>query len=381
MALPSAAPPRVCIVSHQAFGAISGGRDGHAGGVERQTSMLATWLAQRGFSVSMLVWHEGQADVTRIDGVDVIAMCARDAGLPGARFFHPRWTSLIRAMRRADAALYYHNCAEYVTGQVALWCQIHGRRFVYSVASDLECDRRLPALKHVRERVLFRYGLRHADAIVLQTAAQRAMLSDQWSLDGTVLPMPCVGPTDDFEPLPPRPDRARAVWVGRISPEKRLDRLIAIARDSPDIDFDVVGAPDRLDGETDRLLAAASTLPNVRLRGKVPRADMPSVYTGAACLVCTSDYEGFPNTFLEAWSRGVPVVSTVDPDNVIERHGLGLVAHDTPALNRQVRRLASDPGLWRTASSSARAYFGTHHAFEPALARFEQLFREVLSRP
>jgi glycosyltransferase involved in cell wall biosynthesis len=230
--------------------------------------------------------------------------------------------------------------------------------------------------------VLFRYGLRHADAIILQTAAQRIMLREQWSLDGTVLPMPCVGPPPGFEVHPPaRPDRARAVWVGRISPEKRLDRLIDIARDSPDVDFDIVGAPDRNADETERLIAAARTLPNVRLRGKIPRADMPSIYAGAACLVCTSDYEGFPNTFLEAWSHGVPVVSTVDPDNVIDRFGLGLVAHDTPALGEQVRRLASDPELWRTASSSARAYFEAHHAFEPAIERFERLFREVLSRP
>jgi glycosyltransferase involved in cell wall biosynthesis len=386
--MPTAAPgsnlarPRICIVSHHAFGALTGGREGHAGGVERQTAMLATWLATRGFAVSMLVWNEGQPEVTEVGGVEVIAMCARDAGWVGARFLHPRWTSLVSAMRRADAALYYHNCGEYVTGQVALWCRRRRRRFVYSVASDPECDPRLPALAHVRERLLFRYGLRHADRIIVQTERQRERLRAEWGLDGLVLPMPCVGPSPGFEPREPDPGRPpRVVWIGRISHEKRLDRLLDIARQLPGIRFEIVGAVDQGNVAMVRWTDMASTLPNVTVRGKVAREEMPAVYEGSACLVCTSDYEGFPNTFLEAWSRGVPVVSTVDPDDVIVSRGLGLVASDTAGLSEQLRRITSDRLLWRASSTNARQYFEGRHSYGAALERFEEVFREVLNRP
>ena len=90
-------PPRICLVSHFAYGALAGGKNGHIGGVEWQTSLTAKWLAARGFDVSMITWDEGQPDDTRIDGVRVIKMCRRDAGLPFVRFAHPRWTSLVRA--------------------------------------------------------------------------------------------------------------------------------------------------------------------------------------------------------------------------------------------------------------------------------------------
>ena len=127
--------PSICFVAHFAYGAMAGGSSGHIGGVERQTTLMARWFAARGYRVSMLTWDEGQEDGVEIDGVKVFKMCRQDAGLPGLRFFWPRWTSLNAAMRRADADVYYQNCGEYVTGQVAMWCRRHGRKLVYSVAN------------------------------------------------------------------------------------------------------------------------------------------------------------------------------------------------------------------------------------------------------
>ena len=49
----------ICIVSHNGYGAISGGTIGFIGGVERQTSLLARWLVGRGHKVSFLTWDEG----------------------------------------------------------------------------------------------------------------------------------------------------------------------------------------------------------------------------------------------------------------------------------------------------------------------------------
>jgi glycosyltransferase involved in cell wall biosynthesis len=373
----------ICFVAHYAYGAMSGGHDGHAGGVERQISMTARWLAARGHDVSLVVWNEGQPQDERVDGVRVIQLCREGDGWPVLRFLHPRWTSLWHALSRADADVYYHNCAEATTGQIALWCQRHGTRFVYSVASDPECDPALPMLALARERALFRYGLRHADRILLQTQAQRESLLRGFGLTGTVLPMPCEGPSDrDYAPPDPfAAARPRVVWVGRISAEKRIEWLIDIAALLPELAFDVAGAGvDGRDEKSLALAARAAALPNVTLLGKVPRSRMPDVYGNALALLCTSAYEGFPNTFLEAWSHGIPVVSTVDPDNLIATRGLGAVAPDPKTMAAALRALLSSPASWHETSVRARGYFCERHTPERALPLFEQVLVETANQ-
>ncbi len=376
----ASAPLRLCVVAHHAYGAMTGGAAGHFGGVERQTSLMCRWLAERGHEVSLVCWDEGQGDATVVDGVRLVRMCRRDAGLPGLRFFVPRWSSLLAALRRADASIYYHNCAEYVTGQVAHWCRRHGRHFVYSVASDMDVDPALPDLPARRERILYRYGLRTADRIVLQTEIQRQRLREHFGLAGTVLPLPCPGPdaASYQPPQPPAAGAARVLWAGRIAPVKRFELLLDVARACPEIGFDVAGMLDAGDAYLAPLLARARQLPNLVLHGAVPRAQMADMYARAALLLCTSRYEGFPNTFIEAWSLGLPVVSTIDPDGLIAARGLGGVAATAGDLASAIRGAIADPALWRAMSQRAREHYLQYHAVDRAMVQFENLFREVV---
>ena len=375
--------PSICIVAHFAYGAMAGGKGGHVGGVEWQTSLTARWFAERGFKVSLLTWDEGFGRETMIDGVRVIAMCRRDAGIPGMRFFTPRWSSLNAAMARANADVYYQNCGEYVTGQVSLWCERNNRGFVYSVASNPDCDPELPAMKTRRERMLYCYGLRHADSVVVQTRWQKESLARWFGVRSTLIPMPAPGPTDGefVAPTPPTAGQARVLFVGRIVPLKRLEWLLDIAERMPHVRFDVAGAPEETSAYISGLQSRAANLPNVSMLGRVERSRMPELYRNAHALVCTSEYEGFPNTFLEAFSHGVPVVTTVDPDGLIAEQAMGGVGDSVESLTGVLRGLLDTPEKWQAASSSARRYYAQNHPVDRVLPQFERVFRSAARRP
>ena len=371
--------PSICFVAHNAYGAMSGCEDGFIGGAERQASVIARWFAGRGYRVGMVTWDEGQADGVEVDGVRVFKMCRKDAGLPGLRFFWPRWTSLNAAMRRANADVYYQSCAEYVTGQVAMWCRRHSRRFVYSVVSDPDCDVGLPEMRKIRERVLYRYGLKHADSVITQTRRQEEMLRDGFGRESVVIPMPCPDPSEDgyLSDCVPPVDSHRVLWIGRVCEVKRPDRLLDLASRCPDIVFDFVGPIGDTTYAHD-VIERARKVSNLIVHGRVSEDRVVSLYRNATVMCCTSDFEGFPNTFLEAWSHGLPIVSTFDPDNLIADKGLGIVANDVPELAAGLQGLLDSPEQLQLASQAAREYYLENHTVDAVMAKFEQLFLDVM---
>ena len=367
---------RIAIVAHNAYGMVSGNPSGHIGGVERQTAMLGRWLAGRGHQVSFITWNEGGPPVEELHGMRVVKVCRADAGWPVIRFFFPRWSSLNTALRLADAEIYYQNGAEEVTGQVGLWCRRHHRRFVFSTASDMDCDVWLTGGRAVRERVLYRQGLRVAERIIVQSAKQAEMLKAHTGLSATVLPMP----GEDFARLTADIDDAIAdpsplvLMVGRIAPEKNMEMFIDVARSLPAMRFLIVGPAKPSDPYSESLRERASSVPNLSFFGPAEKRQLARLYRSAAALCCTSHYEGFPNTFVEAWSLGLPVVSTVDPDGVIAGHGLGAHVSGLEDTRRALQDLIGSPHRREHIAKAARHYFETTHQLDTAMQRFESLF-------
>lgn len=371
----------ICLVAHFAYGAITGGSQGAIGGVERQTSLMAKWLVAKGHNVSLLTWTEGSAEDEVVDGVNVIKICRQDAGLPIVRFLHPRWTGLISAMRRANADVYYQNCGEYITGQVAMWCKANNRKFLYSLANDADATVNFPIMHTYRERWLYKYGLLNADQVIAQTRTQMNSLKEGFDLDSLIMPMPCPGPdAEHYKPLPWYEDKPTILWAARIHPSKRLDLFLQVAQELPEFNFVVGGSPGKEDTYSQGLMDKMAQLPNLTYLGMVARADMPALYGSSTLFCCSSEYEGFPNTFLEAWSHGLPIVSTFDPDHLIEERKLGVRAKSKEQLISGIRTLCKDRALWQTYSANARDYYQENHAVDQVMERFETIFINLAAK-
>jgi glycosyltransferase involved in cell wall biosynthesis len=368
----------LCFVAPKAYSQLSGDpRVRHIGGAEVQQCLLAKGLARRGRPTSMVTLDVGQGDERTFDGVLALRSYRLDTGWPGLRFFWPRITGLWTAMRRADAAVYYQRTSDSLTGVVAAFCRRYGRRFVYAAGEDGDCLPSLPNCGTARERVLYRYGLRRADLVVAQTRWQRDALARNFGVPS--IQVKSAAP-DPGEPAPlPREGRPRFLWAGRFAAQKRPELLIELARRCPEADFDVVGGESS--GGPDAVVTdAARCIPNLHLHGFVPNLEMGPLYAGALALVCTSVREGFPNTFLEAWSRARPVLTTVDPDGVVAEEGVGLVATDILALVEAVREMSAAGEAWTAMAGRARAYYVRAHQPDRILDDYEALLDGLASQ-
>jgi glycosyltransferase involved in cell wall biosynthesis len=369
-------PLRICIVGLKAYDLLAErARPRYVGGAERQQVLLARGLASRGHHVVLVTLDHGQGEGVAHAGVTVHPAYATDAGVPLLRFFHPRWSRLVRAMRRASPEIVYQMGGDAETGQVGLWCSGRERSFVFALASDADVDPALPLLRTRRQRVLYRAGLRRARAIVAQTEAQQTQLRAAFSAESTVIrnTSPDPGVTADGYRLRLENGRPRLLWVGRFVPVKRLEVLLDLAAAQAGWDFHVIGSAGG--SEYGRLLEArAATLPNVTLHGGITDAVLDEHYRRAHLLLSTSSVEGVPTTFLEAWARGLPVVSTLDPDNVIASYGLGAVS-PPEGLAAAVRAVLAQDAA--TLGQRIRAHYLASHTVDAYVARHERLFLSI----
>lgn len=365
---------KVCIISHNAFGAMAGG-GGHVGGVEMQTAEFARYLAAHGHETSILVWDEGDGATQVVSGVNLVPICRRDAGLPVIKFFWPRWSSLTRCLREVDADVYYHNGAEYFTGLIAMSCRANKKPFVFSTASDDDCSLRLEFLGKAYERWLYRWGLRNADAVICQTKGQEQALLENYNRTATTLPMPCSFDVKAVEKV--RANRS-VLWVGRIIELKRLEMYLEIAERLPDVEFNIAGGADDDAAYANELIDRASSMANVSYLGVLDRQAMVELYAQSSLLICTSRLEGFPNTFLEAWGSGLPVVTTYDPDNVIRDNQLGDVANTAATLAKKIEVILGEESAYLELRTNALQYFNKHHERRVALGRFAEFLQEQL---
>lgn len=306
-----------------------------------QSVQLAAALAAEGLRVRHVVAF-ANGDPVEPAGVELVRI--------GSHYFTggiARRRAVVRAVRDADARVVIQRSAGFETGIVGAVARAMRRRFIFSSSSlgDFMLDPLSvltagAGLELRRSRAQYRLGLKLADVTVVQTAEQEELARGRFGLEVELIrsfAQPARthdGPREGF------------LWVGALAEVKDPLSYVELARRVPEARFTMIGGV-RAGSEVlaEAVRVAAAEVPNLTLLAPPGRAATLEAYGAAVALVSTSRFEGFPNTFLEAWARGTPVLSLrADPDGVVERHRLGVVGHGSiDRLAASIRALAAEP--------------------------------------
>jgi glycosyltransferase involved in cell wall biosynthesis len=199
------------------------------------------------------------------------------------------------------------------------------------------------------------FGMRRITVAFTQNERQRADLRAAFGLGSEHLPSGHEPPSEVADPERRRTEGI-ILWAASLGRGKRpwLFGDLARRHEGEPLRFVLLG------GHSDRAYAEQirAALPgNVEAPGQVPFDEALAWFDRAAVLVNTSVSEGFPNTFLQAWLRGVPVLTLgIDPDGIVREHGLGEVAEDVEAMSEALRRLLADPERYARLAAHVRAF-------------------------
>jgi glycosyltransferase involved in cell wall biosynthesis len=377
------AKPHICFVAPHAWPVFS--RDPSiqvVGGAEVQQSILARLFQRAGYRVSMITLDFGQPARVEVDGVTVHKTYRPDSGIPVVRFLHPRLTTVWRALGDVDADIYYHRSSAMLAGIVAEFCRRNRKRSIFAGASDMDFVPGKEQIRFARDRWLYQHGVRTVDAIVAQNTKQVETCREHYGRDAILIPSCYQLPAESRSRSGPEGGDT-VLWCGTVHKYKRPEILLELARRLPHRKFVMVGGQGV--DETlrvpyyKRILGEARTLGNVEATGFLPLAQVEPYFDRAHVFVNSSEYEGMPNTFMQAWARGIPTVATVD---VGARRGGELIYKQFENVEEaaaEIERLFEDRLHWQRASARVREYFESTHSANEVLARYARVFDQLMS--
>lgn len=348
---------KICFFLYGIHGVAINAEDA-AGGAERQVWLLAQELAARGFEVICCDYQTPEFEPEIINQV---------------HFFHagPRHyvTALIYCQKHLGFDLAYFRGANHSLGPAAAYLKLKGVPSIYGIAFDDDCISRR-ALTH-RSYLWPGYalGLSQVWRIFVQHPGQLRMLPRRLREKAYHVPSIAGEVAAERQPM-----GGYVAWIGMLRAPKRPDRLINLARLCPDLHFVVAGGitthrTPRQYGE--EILGQLLRLPNVDYRGLVSPDEAEALMARASILLSTSEREGFPNVFLQAWRHHVPVASwEIDPGGILVEHDIGMVVPNLEKMAHTLREFVSQVEKNRAMGARGAAYVEQHHSARVAAESF-----------
>ena len=210
-----------------------------------------------------------------------------------------------------------------------------------------------PRFTVAHTRLLLGPSARRATTIVTGSEHTRGELESLLGIPGERVAVTPYGVDARFRPEPPAAGWAQerfgvreryVLCVGNLEPRKNLSRAVRAfeAAGADDCSLVVVGARGWRNEEFER--AVAETAAHVVVAGYVDDAELVPLYSGAACLVFPSLYEGYGFPPLEAMACGTPVISSdrTSLPEVVGDAGVLVDPLDTAAIGAAIRDLLGD---------------------------------------
>jgi glycosyltransferase involved in cell wall biosynthesis len=299
---------------------------------------------------------------TTIDGVEFVGLDHGQILLSWYRFLsseRPDW--------------WYWRCAYHLWGAAVEVARLAGVRTIFSTALDRDVYPRHALFWRPRWWPLYAWGLSRTDRIFVQHQGQLSALPKRWQSKAYIVP----SIAGEAAIVKSHCEREKYVaWVAVLREVKRPDLLIQIARKMPNIRFVVCGGTSSFassPGYGERIVNELRLTANIDFRGPVAPEVAQRIIADSAVFLSTSDEEGFPNTFLQAWASGTPVVSlTIDPDLVIKKKRLGTVSRTIEAAVADIQLLIDSPQRREDIALRARRHVADAHSESAAALVFER---------
>lgn len=351
------------------------------GGSEKQISYIAIALSDEGHEVDLYtVDNEITGD---INGVHIIPAWDRTKGIRILRFFTHRMPDLRKKIINNEYDLLYLRGNPIFGVSAISAARSAGIISVLGLASDHNVSWKYwksynPGRSigwYLLEAIKYAYyqkgALKKADVIGIQNSFQRTAVT---AFGGKAVTIPNIFIPVDMSDSTPVSKSIDIIWIGRFQFIKGIRNLASLVKRLPKLSFTIIG---KSTGDRERkVLQEILEYKNVQYYEHLANEKVASKLNASKILLNTSIFEGFPNTFLEAWYSKVPVISlNVDPNNLLSTFGLGYCSNgNMNILCNTISSLLKNEEKRNMIGKIARKYVLENHNQKSIVKIFESIY-------
>ena len=342
------------------------------GGAERVITRLSAAIAEKGYEVYVLEFFRPTSGYELADSVHLHSMFQNEDEYRQTSFWqrNKMMRSHIVSVQ-PDVVIPF---LEYVCQKTQI--ALIGTKYFKRVVVTLRVTPTIGNALHKLRRTI---SIALSCACIAQTKSQRDHLPSFLMKKTFVI----ANPMDDIEvPFKENTDRFTFVAAGRLTPQKNYPLMLkAFAQVAMhrDVHLEIYGRGPQA-AELEALIEELKIADYAKLMGY--SKDIIADYRKANVFLLTSNWEGMPNSLMEAMALGMPCIATDCPTGPAElisngNNGILLPVNDEQALVDAMLKAADDVSLRCRLGSAARSSIRAEYNLEKITEQWFSVMRGV----
>lgn len=343
------------------------------GGAELQAKIIALQAKANNYEIVFVSIEEVDNEVVIRENIKVYIVPNPNKVFNNITLYYFFMKKMIRIIEIERPSIIYQRILNSFSPYIAKYSNANNIPFVLHIANT-HCFKFSNSFRDKVRLFLFNQLKKYKVKFIAQTKEQEELLEQHGMTSSMVIPNFYNAYIDFTNRTVTSLD---VLWVANIRPVKQVELFLKLAfllKDTP-LKFFIIG---RVEDETKEIfyIDKMNKASNVEYLGELSIEQVDKRMREAFVLANTSRSEGFPNTFIQAWSCGVPVVSlNADPNTYIVNNNVGFfAAGNMEKMKGALLAYIRDSDLHKTHSLNSRRLCQNELSFEKNSKKLIEFF-------
>jgi glycosyltransferase involved in cell wall biosynthesis len=350
---------KICIIQTYTYPLFNKNVKASHGGSELQLYQIAKELSKDDkYEISFIVGDFDQKKIEIINNIKIYKSFnpSKDDNLLKKIIQSIKYFNLFKLI---NADVYFTSTANSTVGLVELFCKLYKKKHIHWTAHDMDVDKSYIQKNGVLG-LFYKYGLENSDVVLALTEYHKVLLKKNHKKNSVIFKLGYYINNVKKNVY----SKKHILWVARFEKWKKPELFIELSDRFINETFIMICPnSDVEDDKYNELINLVNNKKNIKFIKYVEFKKIQNYFNNAKIFTNTSDFEGFPNTFIQAGIGRTPVVSlNVNPDNFITKNNCGYFCNgDFDNMVEKLNKLLNNKKDWEEKSNNIYKYVKENH--------------------